>query len=56
MGFSFLQWFKSQKALKPARILPQHTASGNQAPQSSNNETLADLKVAISGLSKEAIV
>lgn len=58
-----LQWFKSQKGKKPVRILPppssrnsaesQITASQHQ---SSNSESLGDLKVAISGFPKDSFV
>ena len=60
---NWLQWFKSQKVGKRPRILPPMSVSspnGSRASQSgsqsSNSESLADLKVAISGLPKETIV
>ncbi|XP_027350107.1 poly [ADP-ribose] polymerase 1 isoform X2 [Abrus precatorius] len=56
------KWFKSQKGKKPIRILPL-SSSGNSAEnqinacqhQSSNSESLQDLKVAICGLPKDSI-
>ncbi|CAI8614299.1 unnamed protein product [Vicia faba] len=56
------KWFKSQKGKKPIRILPppssrtpaKSSISAGQH-QSSNSESLADLKVAICGLPKPSI-
>ncbi|KAK7284099.1 hypothetical protein RJT34_18838 [Clitoria ternatea] len=56
------KWFRSQKGKKPVRILPP-PSSRNPAEsqitaspyQSSNSESLQDLKVAICGLPKESI-
>ncbi|KAL2934707.1 Poly [ADP-ribose] polymerase 1 [Bienertia sinuspersici] len=57
-----LKWFKSQKAAKPARILPPSTpnkSAGNQTAKgqirSSKDEKLEDLRVAITGLPKEVV-
>lgn len=57
------QWFKSQKAAKPVRILPPstpNTSAGNQTAKeqlkSSKDEKLGDLRVAITGLPKETVV
>lgn len=57
-----LQWFKSQKVAKPIRLLPppsSSNANGNQASnsrsQSSKAESLAELRVAFSGL-KDSMV
>ncbi|TXG63792.1 hypothetical protein EZV62_010786 [Acer yangbiense] len=56
------KWFKSQKSKKPVRVLPPlstNNSSTNQAasgiPQSSNGETLGDLKVSMSRLPKESM-
>ncbi|KAG8492561.1 hypothetical protein CXB51_009982 [Gossypium anomalum] len=53
------KWFKSQKIKKPARILPPPSASSSQAAngqsQTSNVESLANLKVSIVGLPKESL-
>ncbi|XP_035550505.1 poly [ADP-ribose] polymerase 1 isoform X2 [Juglans regia] len=56
------KWFKSQKKTKPVRILPPpayNNPSGSQAinrsSQSAKNESLGDLRVAISGLPKESM-
>ncbi|KAB2003572.1 hypothetical protein ES319_D11G141000v1 [Gossypium barbadense] len=53
------KWFKSQKIKKPARILPPPSASSSQAAngqsQTSNAESLANLKVSIVGLPKESL-
>ncbi|KAK8358506.1 hypothetical protein V6Z11_A04G026600, partial [Gossypium hirsutum] len=53
------KWFKSQKIKKPARILPPASASSSQAAngqsQTSNVESLANLKVSIVGLPKESL-
>ncbi|KAL2507805.1 Poly [ADP-ribose] polymerase 1 [Forsythia ovata] len=58
-----LKWFKSQKAKKPARVLPPSSPcvpSGSQAAKglgsSSKVENIGDLKVAISGVPNESIV
>lgn len=62
---NYSQWFKSQKAKKPSRILPPPLPSslmpcGNQAVngkhQSSTSEKLEDLKVSMVGLPKESMV
>lgn len=59
---NYSQWFKSQKAKKPSRILPPPLPSslvpcGNQAKhQSSTSEKLEDLKVSMVGLPKESMV
>lgn len=57
------KWFKSQKGKKPTRILPppsSRTSAESQISagqhQPSNSETLADLRVAISGLPEDSIV
>ncbi|KAJ7972680.1 Poly [ADP-ribose] polymerase [Quillaja saponaria] len=56
------KWFKSQKSKKPVRILPppsSSTPSRSQATtgqhQSSNSDSLGDLKVAICGLTQESV-
>ncbi|KAJ4968666.1 hypothetical protein NE237_015367 [Protea cynaroides] len=56
------KWFKSQKGKKPVRLLlppPSNKSSGSQHVNclagSSKGEKLDDLKVAISGISKESI-
>ncbi|TYI55471.1 hypothetical protein E1A91_D11G144400v1 [Gossypium mustelinum] len=53
------KWFKSQKIKKPARILPPPSASSSQAAngqsQTSNAESLANLKVSIVGLPMESL-
>ncbi|XP_012569391.1 poly [ADP-ribose] polymerase 1 [Cicer arietinum] len=55
------KWFKSQKGKKPIRIMPppsSRTSAESQISagqhQSSHSESLADLKVAISGLPKDS--
>ncbi|KAL3531248.1 hypothetical protein ACH5RR_010570 [Cinchona calisaya] len=57
-----LKWFKSQKLKKPARIMPPSTPttpSRNRAAKemsdASKSENLADLRVAISGVSKDSV-
>ncbi|XP_042494663.1 poly [ADP-ribose] polymerase 1 [Macadamia integrifolia] len=55
------KWFKTQKGKKPVRLLPppSNKSSGSQPANvltgSSKGEMLEDLKVAISGISKESI-
>lgn len=57
-----LQWFKSQKAEKPVRILLPSSSSTSESQiiacqhQSSNGESLGELRVAITGFPKESIV
>lgn len=57
-----MQWFKSQKANKPGRVLPPPStskSSGRHATnlsQPSNDEKLENLKVAIAGGSAEDFV
>ncbi|KAK4281250.1 hypothetical protein QN277_012771 [Acacia crassicarpa] len=55
------QWFKSQKAEKPVRMVPpssSNSESQNIASQhqSANSENLGELRVAITGYPKESIV
>ncbi|KAL9243016.1 hypothetical protein vseg_016958 [Gypsophila vaccaria] len=58
-----LKWFKSQKAVKPARLLPtpsSNSSGGNQTAngqhRSSKDERLGDLRVSMAGLPKETMV
>lgn len=46
-----LKWFKSQRAKKPSRILPQSSSNyqSNMQSQPSTSERLEDLKVALTG-------
>lgn len=62
LSYDFLQWNKSQKSAKPKRILnpisPAETSQGQgskAAADSSRSEKLDDLRVSISGSSKERV-
>nr|GLL30729.1 poly [ADP-ribose] polymerase 1 isoform X2 [Ipomoea trifida] len=57
-----LKWYKSQKAKKPARILPPPSSSSpstskaaDKLGQSSKGESIGDLKLAIAGMGKESM-
>ncbi|CAI9107673.1 OLC1v1007086C1 [Oldenlandia corymbosa var. corymbosa] len=55
-----LKWYKTQKAKKPARILPPTPVTptnkgANGMSHSSKSENLGDLKVAISGVSNSSL-
>lgn len=55
------QWFKSQKAAKPARIVPASSALsviqvGGGGPHKLDGGKLQDLKVSLAGLSDDTAV
>lgn len=56
------KWFKSQKINKPVRLLPPSSSStpsrsqvANRNSQSSKDDRLGDLKVAINGVTKQSV-